>query len=844
MTRKLRTILLAATALGMGQAAPAWAQGAEDDALSNDIIVTAQRIEQRLQDVPVSISVFSQQELSNNAVFNSRDLAAITPGLQVQSRYGEDATNFSIRGFTQEQRTYATVGVYFADVVAPRGSGATFGGDGGGPGSLFDLQNVQVLKGPQGTLFGRNTSGGAVLLVPQKPTSRLEGYVEGQLGDYDMRGLEAVINLPLADTFRARIGGVWKERDGYLKNIGNVGDGKHGNKGMGNVDYFAVRASMVGDLTPTLENYTVFSYSKSQNNGTIPKIIESFPGVLQFLTANPAQAVPFGTMAFQQMQREAAHGPWTVSNRLPNSHSDQEQWQVVNTLTWTASDSITVKNILAYGEFTNSIVQDLFGTYFIPVNANPDLITSAAQVTGFAFTASEPFSGKTNAQSSFVGELRIQGTPVDSPLTWQAGIYTEISNPLGWSGVQTATIAACNDISTLNCVGFTPAFSSGSIGFQRNKSRFRNYAAYGQASYDLSEQFKLTAGLRYTWDKQSSVIANIRPTTAGTATCLNARAPDFGKTFPASERAGFCLQDLKKNTSAPTWLVGMEFRPADDVMLYGKYTRGYRAGGLSLFSPDPTQEFNEERIDVFEAGAKASWRGAVPGSINLSGYYNKFKDQQLLLGITSSTGAASPNASIVNAGKSRMWGIDADVTVRPFEGFRLMVAYAYLNTKLQAFVPIPIPAPYDIITPPAIGGPIPNSQPHKLSVAASYTLPLSEDIGRITIGGNYVYTARYRSVADSPNGVVVVPDAVTGTPAGTVYSALGRGIIPGSHIVNLNVNWEDVGGLPVDATFFMTNVTNEVSYLTINAGTNRGFNGALLAPPRMWGVRLKYKFGN
>ena len=145
----------------------------------DEIIVTARRVEERLQDVPISITVLSQEYLTNNNIQSAKDIATYTPGLTTNNRYGSDNTTWTIRGFTQEQRTTSTVGTYFADVVAPRGSGATQGGDGAGPGSLFDLQNVQVLKGPQGTLFGRNSTGGAVMLVPRKPTSELEGYLEG-----------------------------------------------------------------------------------------------------------------------------------------------------------------------------------------------------------------------------------------------------------------------------------------------------------------------------------------------------------------------------------------------------------------------------------------------------------------------------------------------------------------------------------------------------------------------------------------------------------------------------------------------------------------------------------------
>ena len=157
-------VWLAATAIGVAGSFPAMAQTADEDAATsgNDIIVSARRVEERLQDVPISITVLSEGALANNNITSAKDIATYTPGLTTNNRFGSDNTTWTIRGFAQEQRTTATVGTYFADVVAPRGSGATQGGDGAGPGNLFDLSSVQILKGPQGTLQGRNSTGGAV----------------------------------------------------------------------------------------------------------------------------------------------------------------------------------------------------------------------------------------------------------------------------------------------------------------------------------------------------------------------------------------------------------------------------------------------------------------------------------------------------------------------------------------------------------------------------------------------------------------------------------------------------------------------------------------------------------
>ncbi|RYG85370.1 MAG: TonB-dependent receptor, partial [Alphaproteobacteria bacterium] len=189
-----RIILITTVSLTFASA-PAIAQSSDQAVTDPTIIVTARRIEERLQDVPISISVVNQEQITRANVTSSEDLARVVPGLAVDSRYSSEQSSFSIRGFSQQLRTSAAVGTYFAEVVAPRGSSlALQGGDGAGPGFMFDLQNVQVLKGPQGTLFGRNTTGGAVLLVPQKPRDTFSGYVEASYGNYDMKRIQAVLN--------------------------------------------------------------------------------------------------------------------------------------------------------------------------------------------------------------------------------------------------------------------------------------------------------------------------------------------------------------------------------------------------------------------------------------------------------------------------------------------------------------------------------------------------------------------------------------------------------------------------------------------------------------------------
>ena len=198
-TKSIAHVVARGMALSLIPAMPAFAQIAQREEVSlAEVIVTARRVEERLQDVPISITVFNQAQLTNRNVVTASDLALYTPSLSVNDNFGSANTAFAIRGFVQDIGTQPSVGVYFADVVAPRGAANNMPiGDGAGPGNFFDLQNVQVLNGPQGTLFGRNTTGGAVLLVPQKPTDEFGGYVEGSVGNHDMQRIQGVLNVPL-----------------------------------------------------------------------------------------------------------------------------------------------------------------------------------------------------------------------------------------------------------------------------------------------------------------------------------------------------------------------------------------------------------------------------------------------------------------------------------------------------------------------------------------------------------------------------------------------------------------------------------------------------------------------
>ena len=834
-------LTLAASTAAIAISVPAFAQDDTAPAARDDvdaIVVTARRVEERLQDVPISITVFTQEAIDNRNIFNSNDLAVYTPSLSSNQRYGPEKASFAIRGFQQDLATQPSVGVYFADVVAPRSGGSTTSGGGVGVGNLFDLQNVQVLKGPQGTLFGRNTTGGAVLLVPRKPTGDLEGYVEGSIGSYDLRRIQGVVNIPLAETFKVRLGVDRMKRDGYLRNHSGIGPDR-----LANVDYISARLSILAELTPDLENYTIASYTDSDNNGITLRMV----GVNTIPPA-PASQGPNIARANAQFARQNARGDgwWDIENSEPDPRLRNQTMQFINTTTWRASDTLTIKNIVSYAEFRETTRMSLQGENFLnpPVGA-PVTIIRLNNTPGY----------NNSSQSTFTEELQFQGNSEDGKLTWQAGGFMENSDPIGYTSQATIIGLNCANQFTYQCaasppINFGPQVGSvfvSTISRPFQKTWFRNRGIYAQATYDLSDQFSITGGIRYTWDKMThqyngqaiGFAANNTPTffcsntvevryPNGTSSPIN---PGFPYPVVTSEYGHeACNVTNTAKSHKPTWLLNFDYKPNEDILLYAKWARGYRGGGAATANIY-FETWAPEKVDTYEIGAKTSFRGSsLRGYVNLAGFYNDFSNQQIQH--TLIRAPSSPllgGSAIINAGKSRIWGIEADASLTLFDSLKLDVGYTYLNTKVLSLDPVVLTPAQQLVwlrvpSTAAKGGPLAFSPKHRLTATATYTLPLDESIGRVSFGVTYVYTDKQvASLATDPR----------------------FGILPSTELVNLNATWADVLGAPVDASFFMTNATNAKFPLAVaNAWASYGFETQLTNEPRTYGFRLRYKFGS
>jgi iron complex outermembrane receptor protein len=818
-----RSMMLSGVAFGVLAAVPsmALAQGAAADDDSGVIVVTARRMEEKLQDVPISISVYNQEQLSSRNVVSATDLATYTPSLSLNGRYGPDKSSFAIRGFSQDLNTLPTVGVYFADVVAPRLSSNITSGNGAGPGSMFDLQNVQVLKGPQGTLFGRNTTGGAILIIPQKPTGKLEGYVEASFGNYDAKRIQAVLNVPVSDSLKLRFGVDRNTRKGWLNNRTGVGPAD-----MNDSDYLAARFSILANLSDSLENYTVLTYNRSTTNGQIGKGAYCNRGTVVGSIGNSGTALASRAANCAEIDRQVStgRGYYDVYNTDPDAHVTARQWQAINTTKWEASDNLTVKNIFAYGESKESYSFNLEGDNI----ARPFVSTFPGpnRPQGNQWTLSE--------------ELQFQGSLNDGKLIWQAGGYLEHSSPIGTQEQYTSILSSCRDAAST----WAFACTGGQISVARNNYRFKNHALYAQGSYKFTDKLTMTAGIRYTWDWQRVNADNITYTPAlARFTCSRATTPTPNP-GAALLTSGACTRSFTTKSAEPTWLIDLEYKPIDDVLVYAKYARGYRGGGLNEANFG-FESWQPEFVDSYELGIKTSFRGEVRGTFNLTGFWNKFRDQQVSVFIPQCSSVARASCTtpaptgingIQNVGKSELKGIEAEASFN-WKQLQLDIGYAYIDAKVTdggTRVPNCDNARFEcsqavFLTKGLI---LPFAPKNRISVTGTYTLPVDENIGKISLSATFTHTDSYYSNHgdDLAFSQGVIP--------------FNSSISPATNLVNLAINWKNIAGNPLDLSLYATNVTKQKYWVSnVNGISSTGAQFLILGEPRMYGFRLKYRFG-
>jgi len=772
-----------------GQTAQAIPKAPESTTLQ-EVVVTARRREENVQRVPVSVSVVSSAQLTTKGVNSAADLVQAAPGLNAGAVSDRQDINFGIRGQSTALGTTApAVVTYFSEVPILRFS----------DGQFFDTQDIQVLKGPQGTLFGRVTTGGAVLVNPVAPSMKYEGYAQVQLGDYNLRELEAAVNIPIIDDKMAfRLAGNVTSRDGYTINDFNGRD-------LDNENSQAVRASLLLRPIDGLENTTILNYSHAATNGS---------GVVLF-GINPADypafpgqdgAAQLALLAAQQA-KGARHtfinlGDSPLAQPYNGSYYFRDALWLVNRTSWKVADGLTLKNIFSFQYNDEREGSGVAGASTIGGNVNP-------------WGADVPYSNYTE----YTDELQAQGNVFDGRVNYTIGAYGEMEKPPAKEAELTLLY---NNLLT-SITSLYPHIESEAI--------------YSQVNVKIVGGLSADLGIRHTWDQNSTV--NVSLLDEGGVGLLPGLPIGKCITSSAGLPAGVILtpcNTVRQSSDVTTWTAGLNYQIAPSVFAYGNIRTGYRPGGVNAYGGnDPNlTTYAPETNTSYEIGVKSQYRfGDINLRTNAAAFHEELNGTQRELTVLI---GGAPAAIIENTAKAYTDGFELEQAAVLFNALTLDVNWTHLHSEYDAksfnytAAQLAAACPANpTVTPPnetffCPTGPLPLSPDNTASVSIEYRLPINDDVGKITVGGNMYSTSSEYQVG------YIVAD----------------GTVPGYTIFNANANWSGLMGKPIDLTVFVTNLTNKtyisaITFNTLEAG-GLGFKSGLYGPPRMFGVSAKYHF--
>jgi iron complex outermembrane recepter protein len=743
-----------------------------------EVIVTARRKEENAQTVPVSIAVFSGQQIRDSGIQDTTQLQNYVPGVVFSGAGASTNTTFSIRGQGKDVigPGLPSVVSYFNEVPMPSWGSIL---------PTFDIQSIQVLKGPQGTLFGRNTTGGAVLVYSVPASYEFEGNVEMTAGNEDWYGIRGAVNFPLIDNKLAlRVAADITRRDGYTKvvNRGTDEDDVHSD---------AFRASLLWDVNDNLQNSTVFDYQESKTN---------YPGVqIIGVTSNPpwagTQIEPFFGCGVSvdcdvnlQFERQKEIGVRKTYSSV-GSNIDAQYWGVSNTTIWQVGN-IEIKNIFGY-RLTD--------------------VDQVGEVDGTSLAVADQYSGTRNDEQ-FSDELQLSGLALNDRISWLVGGFWLDDSPSGSTSLALDLFRpAFLPLEVYTLIPGSPSTLSNTLYTDES------YAVFGNVSYEFDSKsailnkMTVNVGLRYTWDKQG--------------VCSTVPQPITNKPVDSHSE---CKRtpgsfDESEEFSDGTYTLGLDYQVNDSLFLYVTNRSGYRAGGINTpelsLQLSPYQSYDPQKVNDIEIGAKSEWSfDNWYGRFNISFFEGEFTDlQRQITGITpgfadvTAENAPSNTALTINGGEAEIRGVEIEGVISSESGISISYAATYLDPK---YTDQQVPPIFD-----SIAGDLDrfsNSPELSYSAGIAYDLPYYGELGRFAFNAHYSYTDTY------------YVDAAE---------------VPDHEIVDISFHWAEILGRQFTATIFVNNAFDEDYIQNISSSsTGLGVLSGNYGPPRLYGLRVNYDF--
>jgi outer membrane receptor protein involved in Fe transport len=850
MTRKFATFacgLMACSAL----TAPAFAQDETADGpevrSDNVIIVTATRRAQDVQDIPLAVTAISPQQLDNQGVVNIQQVTALAPSFSSsQAQLASGSVVLRVRGVGTTSNNIgfeSAVGIFIDGAYQSRPGVAL--------GEFVDVERVEVLRGPQGTLFGRNTSAGALNVTNVRPdVTEFGGFVNAGYGNFNEISVQGAINAPIVkDTLALRLTGAYRQRDGFLDVVDRTG-AKIGETN--DVDQWLVRGQLGWDTESGLRGRIIADYSKSQSSCCGAIELYQSPLVTNGVYAAVGAGANGGNGQPVVATARDDQGAFerAMDNRIVSANfaprADIDNYGVTGELEFPISDSADLIFIGSYRKYES------FENYDSDFSALDIFNVPALNLEIDSWTAELRFQGE-----SLGGKLNYMiggfysDEQIDQSVTFQLG--TDFNRNFG------ALLGGALGPAPLTVfTGLNPAGTGNTNRFQQDA---KSYAIFTHNSLEIASGLELTVGARYSWEDKSGGFTQTAVNNQACPATLNALgtigginpalvAPFigvgcFGFTAPADLPQAAVLplvrtfqSDFKDEELIYTVKLGYEFSPF--VNSYASFTHGYKAGGINLDTTaavagaDPT--FLSEEVDAYEVGIKArTANGAV--TLNVAAFYEEFSNFQVL----EFTGTAF---ATFNVPKAETKGIEVEGLLRPNDELTLNFG----ATLLEASYPDDCAGTQTSVQVLALCGNELTNAPNFVGlIGALWEKPISDST-------EFFFSGQVRMESDQRTSTqaIILPGAAEIAANGGLQQAIDvappiiADIQDGKAFVNLRAGLKFANGAYA-IEGWVNNLTDEVVRgVTFNT-TLRGSGAAnsrsaFTLPPRQYGVTLRAKF--
>ena len=675
-----RTTVLSAivSAIAFGGQSPV---ALSQEGVLEEVIVTARKREESLQETPVAVTALSAETLRDAGVRNLADLNQIAPNIEVSSANGTaPLANIYIRGIGQRNtgpNIDSGVGIYIDEVYIGRPDGALL--------DIYDMQSVQVLRGPQGTLFGKNTTGGALVFTTNRPVDEFEASLGGRLGNYDRHDGSFMVNVPLAENLWTRLAGSTVNSDGWIKN--RFDGEKYMDEDRQNV-MWQTRYVPTDALTLDLN----LNYAKTKQKMR-PQKCRPVPGYVgwQAELFNQLAIIPSTGRTVDDFCQDAADvgDSTTIISDLKGGYSAKNKGASL-IANWDVNEDMTFKSITAW-RYTDAYQDDELDHTSIPFLHR---------------TQSLHPTGKPRKTDQYSQEFQLTGDAINDRLHYVTGLY--------WFREKTT------GETTVSFLGpFDPAlndwlyFNTSATNLDADNDAV---AAFAQLEWEWSEQWRTTLGLRYTDEtrklkrKRYVVVPDSLDANGGAVSEI---VPDSGlyqrePGFVYNPFFDFTLDDdtrakTSDNDTTPMASVQYLINDVDSIdagTVYLTYSEGFLSGGLSEAPSGDLENFEPEEVKNWELGFKLD---LLNSSLRVNGafYYSDYKNRQLTSLVINPV-TNSPAPATVNAAKSTIKGFELETMWYPIEELQLMFNMTLNDGKIKEYVDTQITVA-DTSVPPAPG---------------------------------------------------------------------------------------------------------------------------------------------